>query len=201
MDVVPPSLEIRIHLVNGRVAEFVQTNPAAVRQILEGMQPAKVFSQSHLIIAGKYSLTAYSSRTITAVELIMDGYPDWPTPPPVEELRLTSEEEFWKHFEAEKDQKFIREQERKVGKPITGYLELELVSGERFFVEIQSRVLPKLDQRHIISQMFSAPVLWARRPEGGVTLVNPDNIVRFTFNPGPPHAPKNAWPAHHKVQT
>ena len=124
MDVLPPSLEIRIHLANGRTDEFVQTNPAAIRVILEGIQPGKLFSQEHLLIAGKYSMTAYSCSAVTAVELIMEGWPDWPLPMGIQDIRQVSEEDFWKQFEAEKDERFIREQPRTVGEPFVGFLEI-----------------------------------------------------------------------------
>ena len=198
MSAIPSTLEIRIHLVNGKVEKFVQDDPQAIAILLTNIQPAKLFSQPHLVIAGKYSMTLYSCSAITMVELVMDGFPDWTFPLGIEDIRQITEEEFWQRFRPEEDQRFVREQPRKVGEAMVGFMEIELRSGERTFVELHSKVPGKLDQLHVISQLASAPCLYSRRMGGGVSFVNPANIVRFTFNPGPPETSTTAWPAHHK---
>jgi hypothetical protein len=45
--------------------------------------------------------------------------------------------------------------------------------------------------------LFSAPAVHFRLLQGGISILNLKNLVRFTFNPGPDVTPMDAWPAHH----
>lgn len=194
------SLEIRIHLTNGNVESFVQSDHAAIRQILDNLQPQKIFSQRNLILAGSFSMTAYACSAITMVELVMDGFPEWPFPHGTKDIREITKDEFWERYRPGQDEKFVREQPRKVGETQVGYSELELTSGKHIYSEVQAEVSPQLDRIHYINQLLSASCVFARRHGGGVTLVNMANVARFGFHPGPPETPKTAWPAHHKTK-
>jgi hypothetical protein len=200
MNPPPSSLEIHIHLVSGAVEKFVQDDPQAVGVIFANLQPQKIFSQPHLTIAGKYSVTVYSCSAITMVELVMEKFPDWTFPLGVDRIEEITEEEFWQRFRPKEDERFVREQPRTVGEPMVGFMEIELVSGKRVFAEVYSKVRDKLDQLHVSTQLISVPSLFSWRKGGGVVFVNPANIVRFTFSPGPSETPKTAWPAHHKTE-
>ena len=193
----PVSLEIHFHLTNGAVEKFVQSDHAAIEAIVGNVQPQRVFTQPHLIVAGKYSMTVYSCSAITRVDFVMEGFPDWPFPLGVEDIQEITEEEFWERFRPEEDEKFLREQARPVGQPTVGWIQVELVSGERVFVEVHTKAVGHLDQLRLITQIFTAASLYARRKGGGISFINPANIVRSTFTPGPAEAPKTAWAAHH----
>jgi hypothetical protein len=200
MNVPPSSLEIHIHLVTGAVEKFVQDDPQAIQVIFAGLQPQRIFSQPHLMIAGKYSMTVYSCPAITMVELIMEGYPDWSFPLGIDRIEAITEDEFWQRFQPQGGERLVREHPRKVGEPMIGFMEIALVSGECAFVEVHSKVRDMIDQLHVLSQLIAVPNLFSWRKGGGVIFVNPSNILRVTFNPGPSETPTTAWPAHHKKE-
>ena len=51
-----------------------------------------------------------------------------------------------------------------------------------------------------LHMLFSAPAVHFRLPQGGTSILNLKNLVRFTVYPGPDVTPMGAWPAHHLSQ-
>ena len=200
MNDTPSSLEIRIHLTNGNVETFEQGDPAAIAEIFAKTLPQKIFTPRNILLAGSYSLTAYASAAIAMIELVADEVPQWSFPLGIREIRELSKEEFWERYRPGKDHRFVREQPRTVGEAMVSYVELELASGNHLYCEVHAEVGLQPDRLHHINQLLSASCVFARRRGGGFTLVNMANVARFGLHPGPPEAPKTAWPAHHKVK-
>jgi hypothetical protein len=189
---MPPSyLEIHVHGIDGQVAAFVQSDPAAAAALLAHIQPGRVFTQSHLTIASEHSVTFFPCAAVARIDLVMDTFPDWPFYHGVSNILEITEEEFQERY---------RPEEREAEPPgalVVRFTELELTSGERLVVEVHSREIPRtaVDQAMFVQQILSAPSLYARRLGGGAILLNPAQILRMTVYPGPPETPPNAWAA------
>jgi len=195
MSATPSSLEIGIHLTSGVIERFVQTDPAVIEDILTNAHPQKVLQQRHFIIAGNASMAVYLCSAITHLELIMDGYPEWPFPLGVEDILQITEPEFLKRTGSRPAGFDARRQPPKAHETIVGHADIGFVSGDHLFIELVAKLSPKIDQYYLMSQLFAAPGLYSRRPDGGVCIANPANIVRFTIHLGSLQMPKTAWSA------
>jgi hypothetical protein len=188
---IPSRLEIHVHTVDGHVAAFVQEDPERCRLLLEQMQPNRVFAQHHLTIASEHSLTVFPSASIVRIDLVTDDYPGWPFHFGIREVLEITEEEFRVRFDPEAPQ------EERPGAPVVRYGEIELKNAERVFYEVHTLVEPRtpVELGMFFQQILSAPSLHALRLGGGAVLLNPAQIVRMTFYPGPPVPPPGSWPA------
>jgi hypothetical protein len=191
MSLTPTYLEIHVHGVDGQVAAFVQSDPKTAATLLAHVQPGRVFTQSHLTIASEHSITFFPCAAVARIDLVMDAFPDWPFYHGVSNILEITEEEFRERY---------RPEEREAEPPgtlVARFAELELTNGERLFVEVHAREIPRtpVDQAMFVQQILSAPSLYTRRLGGGAVLLNPAHILRMTVYPGPPETPPNAWAA------
>jgi hypothetical protein len=187
----PSYLEIHVHGIDGHVAAFVQKDPGAAGRLLEHIQPGRVFTQGHLTIASEHSITFFPCAAVARIDLVMDGFPDWPFYHGVSNVMEITEEEFRERY---------RPEEREAEPPnalVARFAGLELTNGERVLVEVHAREIPRtpVDQAMFVQQILSAPSLYARRLGGGAVLLNPAHILRMAVYPGPPETPPNAWAA------
>jgi hypothetical protein len=194
MSTTPAYVEIHIHSNDGFVSAFLQNDPEAVRRLFDHVQPNKIFEQRQLVVASAHSMTVFPSASIARVDLVMDGYPDWEFHFGVSSVQEITEEEFQQRYRPNRDpdQRLLPE-----GAAVTAFAEIELANGERLFTEIHTHVESRLpiEQSMFVQQILSAPSLYSRKLGGGAILLNPANIVRMTFYPGPPSTPPNALPA------
>jgi hypothetical protein len=184
----PSYLEIHVHGVDGFVSAFVQSDAEAVRKVLEQIQPGRLFTQRHLTIAGRGSLTIFPTAAVARVDLVMDGVPDWPRHFGVADAMEVTEEEFRRRIPQEAPEP------TRPGDLVAVAVDLELTNGERIFLEVytQAAALTPVDVGMLLQQILSAPSLHARRLGGGVVVINPTHILRMAFHPGPPETPPNA---------
>lgn len=194
MDTNTSSLEIQIHLSDGGITGFVQYEPPIIRQILDNIHPERVFTQRHLILTADHSLTVYPCSAVARIDLVMEGYPDWPFHRNVRDIVEISDHEFRERFASR-----VRRVDADGATRVFG--ELELTNGQRLFREVSLKPLEEDADREIVPedytlflyQLLSGPVLVCRRRGGGAILVNPQHVVRMTFYPGPVKTPVNAW--------
>jgi hypothetical protein len=191
MRATPSYLEIHVHGVDGYVSAFVQSDAEAVRKILEQIQPGRLFTQRHLTIAGRQSLTVFPSMGIARVDLVMDTVPDWPYHRGVTDALEVTEEEFRRRIPQ------VAPEPGPPGDLVAIFVDLELTNGERIFMEVHTHAaaLTPVDVGMLLQQILSASSLHARRLGGGVIVINPAHILRMVLHPGPPETPPNAWPA------
>lgn len=190
----PAYVEIHIHSIDGYVAAFLQNDPEGVRRLLDHIQPNKIFEQRQLIVSSAHSLAVFPCASIARVDLVMDGYPDWEFHFGASSVQEITEEEFRQRYRpgSAPDPRLLQ-----AGAPVTAFSEIELANGERLFTEIHTHLEPRLplEQSMFVQQILSAPSLYSRRLGGGAILLNPANVVRMAFHPGPPTLLPNALPA------
>src|SRR5438128_1933514 len=98
MGTIPSSLELHVHSVDGHVARFGQNDAAAVLTLLDHIQPGRIFSQRHLMIVGGGSLNVFPSAALARVDLVMNGFPDWPFHWGITDVREITETEFRQRY-------------------------------------------------------------------------------------------------------
>jgi hypothetical protein len=184
-------------LQDGRVAKFAQNDATAIQKIVEHIQPNRLFAQHHLVLGGDQTMTAIQCSHIVRVDLVADNLPQWPFHHGVLDVKEISDDEFFQRYDPEHYANLFRQGAPAPGTPLVAFAEAELTSGERVFMELQVQAQERtpMDVGVLLQQIFSAAGLHARRRGGGVAILNPANIVRFTLYPGPQVLPPNAWHA------
>ena len=193
MSTTPHALEVHIHLVDGRVIQFVQDQVVAAQKVLDHIQPKRLFTAQNLMVGGGHALTAIPSSAIVRLDLIGDRLPDWSFQFEAEDIQEITEEDYIARYRPDALEMALP------GERITVYAEMEMANGQRLFTEVHTRLelrLP-LEQNVFIQQIFSAGGLHFRRRTGGISILNPANITRLTFYPGPTLLPAGAWELTH----
>ena len=194
MTAIPSYVEIHIHSIDGHISAFTQSDPEAVRRVFDHIQPNKIFEQRQLVVASGHSMAVFPCAAIVRLDVVMDGFPDWEFHFGVSDVQEITEEEFRQRYHPGhgRDPLLLPP-----GAPVTAFGEIELANGERLFTEIHTHVEPRLpvEESIFFQQILSAHSLYSRKQGGGAILINPANIVRLTFYPGPASTPPNALPA------
>ena len=191
-------MEIRIHTQGGSVETFLQDNPALVAQILNGIQPSRVFAGNIITIAGDYSLTTFVVSRVNRVDLIAEDLPLWKHPTDILDVVELSEDEFRERSHLNDPARLEqRRSPKQTGEFAMVFVEVEMTGGNRIFLAVEIKVPLEAERLPRLHMLFSAPAVHFRLPQGGTSILNLKNLVRVTFNPGPDVTPINAWPAHH----
>ncbi len=162
---------------------------------MQKLQPGKLFSEPHIIVAGEYSLTTYRSDAVTMVEVVMAEIPDWLSYPDEAHAHEVSSTEFQDSFLV-KDESKLRENPPSSVEQRVGRVEIELISGSKVHAKLG---LP-FEQITLVTRLFAAPNLHFSRLGGGETFINTKNVIRLEFCPGPPNVPATALRARHLVE-
>ena len=187
------ALEVHLHLEDGRISKFRQEDPARIAAILSHLVPARLFIAKQFILAGVDSLSAMQTAFIVSVDFISDALPQWEFLYNAQDIEQISEETFRTDFKPE---------EYKIVYPpavVEIFAEIELVSGQRLFIRLKLPLdrpsIQPIEMAMFLQNIVASHGFYFRRLGGGLTIVNPAQIVRFTFYPGPqPESiPANAW--------
>ena len=198
----PNPLEIHVHLEDGRIVRFIQQDAELARQQLAHLQPTKLFAQPLMMFGGSDSLTTFQLSQVARVEFIAENTPDYPFYHGVLDIQQITPDEFRARYHPQTFAALREKAQATPDTPITVFTEMELVNGERLFFQVCVKVTERLplEQGIFVSQLFNAHGLHARRQGGGVVIVNPANIARFTLYPSPPTLPPGTWQASRVIQ-
>ena len=191
-------MEIRIHTQGGSVEIFFQDDPALAARILKGIQSTKVVTGDTITIAGDYSLTTFVASRVNRVDLITEDLPRWKHPADILDVVELSEDEFRERSHLNDPARLERRRSpKRTGEFAVAFVEVEMTGGSRIFLAAEIKVALEAERLQRLHLLFSAPAVHFRLPQGGTSILNPKNLVRLTFNPGPDVTPIDAWPAHH----
>jgi hypothetical protein len=179
--------ELHVYSVDGYVSRF-EVKEAAWEKLLEHLQPGRVFAQPYLMAGADRSLSIFPTARVVRVDLVMEGFPDWPFPYGAHDIQEISAADFETRYRPED---YAPGHLPADGAPIVVFVEIEVSSGQRLHLEVHTRRETRLpvEQGMFFQQILSAHSLFARRQGGGVLLLNPASVVRLTFHPGPINSP------------
>src|SRR5258706_6695311 len=193
------SVEIQIPMIDGSISRFIVDKPGAAPDLIASIHPNKIFTQRNIVIAGSRSMTAYPTAAVARVDFVMDGFPGWAFYHNLEDVMQITHEEFKQRYNPESAD--VDRVARVVvpGDTIVAWGEIELNNADRVYTEARfvAQAATPIDRSMLFEQLFESHYLYSRRRGGGAILINPANIVRLSFFPGPPETPRNAWEAHH----
>ena len=191
-------MEIRIHSCGGSVGTFFQDNPVLAERILKEIQPAKVFTGDIITIAGDYSLTSFVPSRVNRVDLIAEDLPLWEQAADILDVIELPEDEFRERSHVNDPSRLERRRSpKRTGEFAVVFVEIEMTGGSRVFLAAEIQVALEAERLPRLHMLFSAPAIHFQLLQGGISILNLKNLVRFTFNPGPDVTPINAWSAHH----
>jgi hypothetical protein len=180
---------MHIHGVDGHVAAFVQKDAETVQKLIEQVHPERLFTPPYLAVAGQHSLTVFPSRAVVRVDLVMQGFPDWPFHFGITDALELAEEEFRRRLPE------ARRAPAHSSGLVVVFAQVELTNGEQIFLELRVQREPRtpVDYGMLLQKILSAPSQHARRLGGGAMVINPAHILRLQLHPRPPAAPPGAW--------
>lgn len=188
-----PLLEVHFQLSDGNTIRFAQSDPASVQNILAHVQHGKIFTQPSLVLAGTNSVTAIQCAAITRLDLVLQDQdiPQWllDLEPNGIQKREISLEQFLERVQSDESPQPGQDQS------ITLLEDIRLVGGTRCTMEVHLPVRSShMMQRQHLLNVFSLPSLSCRRLGGGISILNPAQIMAHTYHPGL-EPPAGAWPA------
>jgi hypothetical protein len=194
-------MEIRIHTQGGSVETFFQDDPSVAARIVNGIQTTNVFAADVITIAGDYSLTTFVASQVNRVDLIAEDLPLWEQPTDILDVVELPEDDFRERSHVNDPARLERRRSpKRTGEFAAVFVEVEMTGGSRVFLAAEIQVALEAERLPRLHMLFSAPAVHFRLLQGGISILNLKNLVRFTFYPGPDVTPIDAWPAHHLSQ-
>ena len=194
-------MKILIHTQGGSTETFFQDDPALATRIFKRIQSTKGFTGDIITIAGDYSLTTFIASRVNRVDFIAQDLPPWKHPADILDVVELSEDEFQERSHLNDPARLERRRSpKRTGEFAVGFVEVEITGGNRVFLAAEIKVPFEAERLQRLRILFSAPAVHFRMPQGGISILNLKNLVRFTVYPGPDVTPLGAWPAHHLSQ-
>jgi hypothetical protein len=193
-------LKIYIRLVNGETCTFKVEDPSSAKTIIEELSPSQLFSEQYLMLGGDISLSFIPTEQVERVMLIGENIPKWPYLGEAHEVFEINEEQFNRAYDPELYKRHREDVAAHAGDPQLGFTSFWTVSGVKSYWQVRMNAIPleKPTVKSYIQSLFNSGGLHAEVEDGvhkGVAIVNPKNITRITFLPGPPNdlLPPGTW--------
>jgi hypothetical protein len=188
--------EIHCYFLDGSVAKFGQTDPAALQELLSTIQhPSKIFGGRNILIRAEDCVTAVRPSFVTRLDLISDQLPDWHYLHGATDVRQVWRGDIEARFTPDAAKAEREAASHSAGQTQKGFVSLHLSDQQTIYWEVtmESQVLVGADIERYLSAIVDAGGLHAKREGGGVMIVNSANIAQVRFYPGPPQLPARAW--------
>ena len=98
-----PGLVIQVHLTDGSVESFSQTDEAEAQKLWQRIEPSRLFASPRLVLAGEHSKSVFVTAQVVRVDFVRESKECWEFPGGFSDIVELSESEF-------------RSEERRVGK-------------------------------------------------------------------------------------
>ena len=92
-----PVMQLRIHLVDGSVQSFSQADHAKAEQTWLSIEPARLFAQPRLVIAGTHSKSVFVCSEILRIDFVQQCFRCWEFPGGYADVVQLSEAAFRKN--------------------------------------------------------------------------------------------------------
>ncbi len=185
---------MHIHLTDGSVQSFSQSDETIARDIWERVNPARLHTQQRLVIAGTHSKSVFVTAEIVRIDFACRPFDKWDFAEGYADVVELAEEEFQKH--AHLDEPALRperEQSTPVGDLMVSFLKLHLRHSAPVYLMTEFSV--KLPAENQLFMRFMLSKMWfhMRLREGGIGMLNLANLAGYTAYPGVAQVPADAW--------
>ncbi|HEY3329820.1 MAG TPA: hypothetical protein VGK19_07360 [Capsulimonadaceae bacterium] len=192
-----PALEIQLSLTNGQIYRFGIDDAVAAQRFLGDIKPARLFADELIMVGGDSSTSIIPTSSIERIDFIADELPTWPYLGGAKDVLEVSPAKFREAYDSKQYAESRLAAAKDPGSEQIGYTEYWTASGQQNYwqVRMMSTALTSMDFRPYIQKLMSSNGLHARTGNGGVCVLNPANLTRLTFHPGPSTIPPGAWAA------
>ena len=189
------SLQIHIYKVDGSKETFTQDETGLVNRILNEFQPARIFSQEKIVIAGDNSLTTFPVHQVARIDLVSENFTHWIVPQGIVDAVELTETEFRALLQnPELHDRW--DQARAQETSVVTFLDLEIAGQKPLFLAMEVVVDSHAESPAANGSLLDTSTLCFRMRNGGIAALNLANLTRLTSLPNLPPKPAKAWPAH-----
>jgi hypothetical protein len=189
-----PEFVIRVHLTDGSIESFATTDETEARRIWENIEPARLFTQPRLILAGEYSKSVFVSSQILRLDFIQDTYKCWEFRGGYADIVELSESDFRKHAQLDQPALMVkREHPTPVGDLLVSFLKLHLTGGKRLFLMAELPVRLPAESQSFMQFLLAGGGFHMRLREGGIGIINLAHLAGYTVYPGRAQLPIDRW--------
>lgn len=189
-------MTIRIHLTDGSVTSFVQTDPAKAQGIWQSLDPARLFSQSRIVVAGRHSKSVFVTCEIVRIDFIQQGRACWEFPGGYADVVELTESDFRRHAHLDHPELMVeRERATPIGDLLVSFLKLHWKGSRPMFLMVEFPVKLPIENQSFMQFLLSKGSAYMRLHGGGVGVINLSNLAGYTVFPGVAQIPADAWVA------
>ena len=189
-----PPLVIRVHLTDGSTESFAPSDETEAQKLWDKIEPSRLFSQSRLILAGKYSKSVFATAQILRVDFIQDIFECWRFPGGYADVVELSEEDFRKHTHLDQPELMVkREQPTPVGDLLVSFLKLNISGTKPLYMMIEFPVRLPAENQSFMQFLLSKSGFHMRLCGGGFGVINLAHLAGYTVYPGVAQVPEDSW--------
>jgi hypothetical protein len=188
------ALTVRIHLTDGSVHSFIQSDSAAARKLWDDVEPTRIFARPRIVIGSEHSKAVFVSAEIVRVDFLQDSLQCWEFPGGYSDIVELSEEEFRKHAHLDHPERMPkREHPTPAGDLLVSFVQLQIRGSRPLFVMVEIPVKLPAESQSFMHFMLSKASVHMRLRGGGVGVLNLANLAAYTVYPGVAQIPADAW--------
>jgi len=185
---------VRVHLTSGSVESFLQEDATRAENIWQKVDPAWLFGQQRLVIAGAHSKSVFVCSEIVRVDFIQQGRGCWSFPQGYSDVVEMSETDFRSHAHIEEPHlRPKRESPTPAGDLLVSFLHLSFRGGYSLFLMTEFSVKLPVENQSFMRFLLSKTGFHMRLPAGGSSVVNLANLAGYTVYPGVAEIPVDSW--------
>jgi hypothetical protein len=189
-----PAFVIRVHLTDGSVESFAQTDEAEAQKLWDKIEPSRLFAQSRLVLAGEHSKSVFVTAHILRVDFIQETYECWEFPGGYSDVVELSEDNFKKYAHLDRPELMAkREQPTPVGDLLVSFLKLHMAGAKPLFLMIEFPVKLPAENQSFMQFLLSKGGFHMRLRGGGIGVVNLSHLAGYTVYPGIAQVPVDTW--------
>jgi len=191
---VSPGLRLRVHLADGSVESFVQTDATKAQQIWQNIEPERLFAQQRLVIAGTYSKSVYVCSEIVRLDFIDSTRTCWQFHEGYADVVELTEADFRKNARVDQPELMPkRERPTPVGDLLVSFLKLHFRKNPPIFLMVEFSVGLPAENQSFMRFLLSKTAFHMRLGGGGVSVVNLAQLSGYTVYPGVAQVPGDSW--------
>ena len=187
---------LRIYLSDGSVETFIQPDKAKAQQIWLSTEPARLFAQPRLIIAGTYSKSVFVCSEIVRLDFLDPTCACWKLPEDYSDIVELSPTDFAKLAHLDQPELMPkREHSTPVGDLLVSFAKLHFRNHPPIYVRFENSVKLPAESQSYMRFLLSKTGFQMRLANGGVSVVNLAHLAGYTVYPGVAQVPADAWQA------
>ena len=189
-----PGLVIQVHLTDGSVESFSQTDEAEAQKLWQRIEPSRLFASPRLVLAGEHSKSVFVTAQVVRVDFVRESKECWEFPGGFSDIVELSESEFRKNARLDQPELMAkRSQHTPVGDLLVSFLKLHMAGGRSLFVMVEFPVKLPAENQSFMHFLLSKGAFHMRLRGGGVSVVNLAQLASYTVYPGVAQVPADTW--------